>query len=133
MVSKTWLEKFGMAATTVCALHCAVTPFLLLLPLAGLSVLADERLEWLLIGASLALGAINLIPDYLRRHQRLRPLVTFASGVALVLVARLWFEDELHIGTSLAVVGGGAILVSYWINRNLCRACSVCQTTPCDN
>lgn len=126
-MSKTWLERFGVAATTVCALHCAVTPFLVLLPLAGLHVLADEPAEWLLISVSLALGSLNLIPDYLRHHRQLRPLAIFALGFALVLSARLWFEDELHIGTPLAILGAGSMLVAYWINRGLCRACQFCQ------
>ncbi|HEX9004701.1 MAG TPA: MerC domain-containing protein [Blastocatellia bacterium] len=132
-MSKAWLERFGVAATAACALHCAVTPFLVLLPLAGLNVLADEPVEWLLIGVSLGLGALNLIPDYLRHHRRLRPIAIFALGVALVLVARLWFEDELRIGTPLAVLGASALLSAYWINHRLCRTCNVCQTTPTEN
>ena len=126
-MSKTWLERFGVAATTVCALHCAVTPFLVLLPLAGLNVLADESTEWLLITASLGLGTLNLVPDYLRQHRRLRPIAIFALGFALVLSARLWFEDELHIGTPLAVLGASSMIVAYWINRGLCRTCQACQ------
>ena len=127
MVSKTWLEKFGVAATTVCAVHCAVTPFLMLLPLAGLSVLTDERLEWLLVGTSLVLGSLNLMPDYLRHHRQFRPMAIFALGFAFVLVAKLWFEDELRIGIPFAVTGGAMILAAYWINRSLCRACQSCQ------
>lgn len=127
MVSKTWLEKFGVAATTVCALHCAVTPFLMLLPLAGLSVLTDERFEWLLVGASLVFGSFNLMPDYLRHHRQFRPIAIFALGFAFMLVAKLWFEDELRIGIPIAVTGGAMILAAYWINRGLCRACQSCQ------
>ena len=128
MTNQSFLERMGVAATTACAVHCAVTPFLALLPLAGLTVLADERVEWALIGASLALGSLNLIPDYLRHHRRARPIAIFALGFALALAARLWFEDELRVGTPLAVAGAGAILAAYWINRSLCRACQACQT-----
>lgn len=127
-MSKAWLERVGVAATTACALHCAVTPFLVLLPLAGLNVLADEPVEWLLISTSFALGALNLIPDYRRHHRRMKPLAIFALGFALILAARLWFEDELRIGTPLAVAGASSILGAYWINRGLCRACQACQS-----
>jgi hypothetical protein len=127
MTNKSLLERMGVAATTACAVHCAVTPFLALLPLVSLSLLADERIEWALIGASIVLGSLNLIPDYLRHHRRARPLTIFALGFALVLAARLWFEDELRIGTPLAVAGTGAILAAYWINRTLCRSCQACQ------
>ena len=127
-MSKAWLERFGVAATTACALHCAVTPFLVLLPLAGLNVLADEPVEWLLISTSFALGALNLIPDYLRHHRRMKPLAIFALGFALVLTARLRFEDELRVGTFLAVLGASLILGAYGINRSLCRACEACQS-----
>lgn len=128
MMNKLSLEKLGVAATTACAVHCAVTPFLTLLPLVGLSLLADERIEWTLIGASLVLGLLSLIPDYLRHHRRANPLAIFALGFALVLTARLRFEDELYIGTPLAVLGASLILGAYWINRSLCRACEACRT-----
>lgn len=126
-MSKSLLERFGVAATTACAVHCVITPFLSLLPFVGLSLLADERVEWTLIGSSLALGSLSLIPDYLRRHRRARPIALFALGFALVLTARLWFEDELRIGTPTAVIGAGLILTAYWINRSLCRTCQTCQ------
>ena len=133
MMNKLSLEKLGVAATTACAVHCAVTPFLTLLPLVGLSLLADERIEWTLIGASLVLGLLSLIPDYLRHHRRANQLAIFVLGFGLVLVARLWFEDELRIGTPLAILGAGSILFAYWINRNLCRTCSACQTAASEN
>lgn len=132
-MDKSLLERFGIAATTACAVHCVITPFLSLLPFVGSGLLADEHVEWLLICVSLAMGSLNLFPDYLRHHQRLRPLAIFALGGALVLAARLWFEDELQIGTPLAVLGAGAILGAYWINRRLCQTCNVCQTTPTEN
>lgn len=126
-MSKSLLERFGIAATAACAVHCVITPFLGLLPFVGLSLLADERVEWSLIGSSLALGSLSLIPDYLRHHRRARPIALFALGFALVLGARLWFEDELRIGAPTAVIGAGLILTAYWINRSLCRTCQVCQ------
>jgi hypothetical protein len=128
MVNKLSLKKLGVAATAACAVHCAVTPFLTLLPLIGLSVLADERIEWALLGSSLVLGSLSLIPDYLRHHRRAKPIAIFALGFALLLVARLWFEEELKIGTPMAVIGAGSILTAYWINRSLCRTCRSCHT-----
>jgi hypothetical protein len=98
-----------------------------LLPLIGLSVLADERIEWALLGSSLVLGSLSLIPDYLRHHRRAKPIAIFALGFALVLAARLWFEEELKIGTPMAVIGAGSILMAYWINRSLCRTCQSCR------
>jgi hypothetical protein len=126
-VSKSLLERFGIAATTACAVHCVITPFLSLLPFVGWSLLADERVEWTLIGSSLAFGSLSLIPDYLRLHRRAKPVALFALGFALVLAARLWFEEEVSLGTPTAVIGAGLILAAYWINRSLCRTCQVCH------
>ncbi|MDX2033765.1 MAG: MerC domain-containing protein [Blastocatellia bacterium] len=123
MVNKSLLEKIGVAATTACAVHCAVTPFVTLLPLAGLGMLADERVEWSLLASSLALGLLSLIPDYLRHHRRARPIAIFAIGFSFVLIARLAFEEKPAIGTPMAVFGAGLILAAYWINRTLCRGC----------
>lgn len=124
--SKSTIERLGIAASTVCAIHCAVTPFLSLLPLIGLGVLADERVEWILLGASLVLGSLSLIPGYLRHHRRIKPIAFFAAGFAFVITAHLLFEDNLRISTPAALIGAGLILTAYWLNRGLCRTCHTC-------
>ncbi|MFN0110276.1 MAG: MerC domain-containing protein [Blastocatellia bacterium] len=116
-----------MAATMACAVHCVVTPFLSLLPLVGIGFLADERIEWGLLLASLSLSSLSLIPDYLRHHRQAKPIVLFAAGFALLLIARLWFEEKLHLETPAIFLGAALILTAYWINRGLCRACRTCQ------
>ena len=63
-------DRFGMAASFLCAVHCALLPFVLaLLPVIGLGFLADHRFErgFVLFAASLA--AIVLVTGF-RRHHR---------------------------------------------------------------
>lgn len=55
-----WLDLTGTAVSWVCLIHCLALPFLIaLLPLAGLSFLLDERIEWVIIGVSVAVGAFR--------------------------------------------------------------------------
>lgn len=103
-------------------------PLLSLLPLVGISFLTDERIEWALLIASLSLSSLSLIPDYFRHHHRTEPFALLAAGGALLLAARLWFEEELRIGTPMVVLGAGIILTAYWFNRGLCQACQTCHT-----
>lgn len=110
-----------------CAMHCVATPFLSLLPLVGIGFLTDERIEWGLLLASLSLSSLSLIPDYLHQHRRAKPIVLFAAGFVLLLIARLWFEEQLHLETSAIFLGAMLILTAYWINRSLCRTCQTCR------
>jgi hypothetical protein len=56
-----YLDAAGTAAALACAVHCALMPLALtLLPLAGLGFLADEAVEWALVGLSAVLGVTSL-------------------------------------------------------------------------
>lgn len=121
------LDRIGVIASCVCAVHCAATPFLLaLLPLFGLGVVADPRTEWVLVIVSSVLGISSLLPAYIGKHQKTRPLVVFAIGLALIFFARVSFEDTLQAEIPFVAFGALLIAGSHFLNSRLCRACPVC-------
>ena len=121
------LDRIGVVASFVCAVHCAVMPFIIgLLPLFGLGVFSDRRTEWALVAISLIVGLSSLLPAYLGKHKRTRPLVLFTIGLALIFIARVTFEDTLRAEIPFVVFGALLIAGSHFLNRRLCRACPVC-------
>lgn len=129
------LDKVGASASALCALHCALMPFVLsVLPILGLGFLADERAEWGLLLLSVILATSSLCVGY-RSHRSRRPLAIASVGVTMLLIARLthhqhhaWDGDvrDLFPGAFCAVIGGLSIAGAHWINRGLCRSCHAC-------
>jgi len=120
------LDRVGMAASFICAVHCVLTPLLFtLLPLFGLTFLKDERFDWAFIVISIIIGITSLIPSYLKKHRALLPIILFGFGVVLLITAR----HLESLSTELPVVLGGGLLVvtAHKVNRHLCRNCEKCQ------
>jgi len=118
------LDRIGMVASCVCAVHCALMPIVFgVLSLLGLGVLTDESAEWMLISVTIVVGAASLVPSNLQHHRRAKPLVLFACGVGCVLVGRLLFEDNAVVETLAVFAGALLIAVAHSVNRRLCRVC----------
>lgn len=122
------LDKAGAGASFLCALHCTVMPFFTtLFPLVGVSFLAEEWIEWLLIGISALLGIGSLCMGH-REHRRKRALAILSFGLALIVLGRIAEEREMEgIGVPFVVVGGFTIAAAHILNRKLCLSCRLCQ------
>lgn len=90
-----------------------------LLPLIGLGLVANENSEALLVGMALAACIVSLLPSYLRRHRQLHPLLLFVLGASLILAARSWFEDKMHIEVPVVVLGALLIATAHRVNLKL--------------
>ncbi|MDQ3011039.1 MAG: MerC domain-containing protein [Acidobacteriota bacterium] len=122
-----YLDRVGVAASLLCAVHCALMPLLLgFLPLFGLKFLADETTEWMFFASAFIIGALSLLPSYARRHSRIGPLLFFTIGVGIILVARLTF-GESRFEMPAAVAGASLIATAHLINHRLCRTCLNCR------
>ena len=115
-----------MSASLACAVHCAVFPLILAaLPALGLAWLDSEWVDWtmVLLPAGIALRAHQ---GGFTVHRRCLP-----AGVAVV--------GLLTIVTTICLLKGnasqhymqasGAVVVasSHFLNRHLCRTCTVCM------
>jgi hypothetical protein len=122
------LDRAGATASLVCAIHCALMPLALtLLPLFGLAFLADERLEWTLVGASALLGITSLCLGY-REHRSRRALAVLAAGLGLLAAGRIAESHQTGMwGAVAAVMGGILVATSHLINRRLCDTCHACN------
>jgi hypothetical protein len=113
------LERIGLCASMLCAVHCVVMPLVLVAqPLfhwLRISRVADNTLLAVAAGVGVVVCARNF-----RRHRDIGPLVLLFVGLAAVGVGRYFVVVPL--------IMGGPLVMSYalWLNRRLC-ACPTCH------
>ncbi|MCH2209820.1 MAG: MerC domain-containing protein [Fuerstiella sp.] len=89
-----WRDFLGIAASLVCAVHCAAMPFLIAyLPALGLSFLADESFHQWMTVTCLLLALIAFVPGW-RTHRRWLPGMTAGVGLIIIASAAYGHTDE---------------------------------------
>jgi MerC mercury resistance protein len=127
MTAGTRLDRLGTAASLVCAAHCAAMPSLIgMLPLVGLAFLANEQIELMLVGLSLAIGSLSLIPSYARKHRQWRPLLLFVFGASSIIVVKT-LEEGSRLEAPTMIIGALLIAIAHMVNLRLCRSCATCH------
>lgn len=112
--SRKWqlADRIGAIASFLCAIHCALLPFVLaLLPVIGLEFLADHRFERGFVLFACALASVALIRGF-RRHQQPLPLLLAAPGLALLLLGVTYAEGYSIVLHSVLVTCGGLLLAA---------------------
>lgn len=105
-------DRLGATASFLCAIHCAALPFVLaILPLLGLSFLADHAFERDFVLCAAALAMFALINGY-RRHHRSLPLRLAIPGLCLLVFGVTVAEHISIIVHSVMVTCGGLLLAS---------------------
>jgi hypothetical protein len=127
------LDTMGASASALCAIHCALMPFVVTaLPLIGLGFLAERWAEWAFLGVAATLATLSLCLGQ-REHRSRGPLAVASVGVVLLLCAQGGHhhvdDGHIHIEWSvmaLKVLGGLTLAAAHLVNRRLCRACKSC-------
>lgn len=125
------LSRIGALASLVCAIHCALTPIVLLsLPFilahsSGewngiLEMMFGERTEWLFLGAIGLLAGFGLLTTY-SVHRDKRPACVSGIGVGLLLISRVWMDHQSPGEIALDITGASVIAWAGFWNRRLCR------------
>lgn len=117
------LDRYGMALSIVCAVHCALLPIgMSLLAASGLSWLAGPRFEWSIIAGAFVLGSWRLVKSF-ARHRNPQALILFGIGLAFFAAAKSsWFHFPYQ--EAWFMVGGGtSIALAHFRNLRLCSCC----------
>jgi hypothetical protein len=123
MIKALNLDKIGITASTACAIHCALLPFVLtLLPLWGLDFLASPVTEISMILLSLILGAWSLGKSYRKVHHRVLPIIILILGFACIVTGH--FSGISILEPILIPAGGFAIASAHFLNLKLAKTCS---------
>jgi hypothetical protein len=122
-------DRLGIGVSLTCAIHCAATGALSLLPsLASTSLgAAGEALEWLeapLLAGALLVGLWSLVPSYRTEHGRPLPLALFLVGLAHLVASRL-----VEGGAEIVLTVAGVALVATAHALNL-RYCGLSHGSP---
>lgn len=106
-------DRVGATASFLCAIHCALLPFVLtLLPLLGLGFLASHGFERGFVMFAVVLALVALVIGY-RRHRRALPLFLAVPGLLLLVVGiALVDRQDILILHSLLVTCGGLLVAS---------------------
>jgi hypothetical protein len=124
LLSHSNVDRVGACVSAACAVHCAIVPVgAMTLPLLGIGVLADERLEQTVLLMSLALASVSICWG-LRVHRQWRILVPFLGALLCILVGRGLVTGILE--TVFVVAGASFFVLAHLLNRRLCQACTRC-------
>ncbi|HET6432626.1 MerC domain-containing protein [Dyella sp.] len=110
-------DRVGAAASFLCAIHCALLPFVLaLLPLIGLEFLASHTFERWFVVFACALALFSLIRGY-RRHRLSQPLAFALPGLALLLLGVTVAEGySVAMHSTMVTLGGLMVAFSHFLN-----------------
>jgi len=123
------LDRIGISAASLCALHCILLPVLLpALPLLGLSFLADHWWEHVFLIISAVIGSIALFSGFKRYHRRLYPFYLLFLGIGVY-----WQKHDFSTSTQpfIIVLGASLIIAAHFINLRLCNSCKKCADHHC--
>ena len=94
-------DRVGAVASFLCAIHCALLPFMIAaLPFLGMEFLADHRFERGFVMFACVLALLVLVRGF-RRHRWSLPLLLAAPGLGLLLLGHRkgasWSGSQLSI------------------------------------
>lgn len=81
---RSWLDRLGIGASLLCAIHCLAAPFLLLLLPAAGSIWSHPAVHWVLAVLVVPLALWVLYKGY-RKHGNKLTLVAASLGAMLIL------------------------------------------------
>ena len=120
----------GVSAATACAIHCALMPlFISSLPFFGINLLHNIFFETGMILLAIIIGGISLRHGYLRHHHRMLPLISFISGMGLLIVNQFLTQPAL----SIIIPATAMIILAYYLNWKFCRQAKHCHATDCNH
>lgn len=120
-----YLDHFGIGVSLMCAIHCALLPLIItVLPLLGLSFIANPYFETAIILTSLIIGYSSMIKSF-RTHANSKPLLLLSWGFVLILFGHFFSGEKfewLFLG-----VGGLTVAAAHYYNWHLQKHSHQCE------
>jgi hypothetical protein len=111
-------DAVGIAASLLCAIHCAILPLAVAsLPVFGINIIHNAPFEYGMIGLAFVIGTGALWHGFRRHHRRLTPWLLFTGGISLLLAKQLWHQYELGILPFAVLLVIGAHILNYRLSR----------------
>jgi uncharacterized membrane protein len=118
-----FLDRMAISASVLCALHCLVTPLLLIaVPVISSSFVVDDEFHKILVMFVLPVSLVALFIGCRRHKDR---IVLVLGGLGLIaLVSIAYFGHDLlgEVGEKVAtVISGGILAIGHLRNYRLCH------------
>ncbi len=119
------IDRYGMALSIGCAIHCAVLPVgMSLLTASGLTWIAGPRFEWAILACTFILASWRLLKSFVR-HRNPASLYLFGAGLIFFAAAKMvWFNFPYNEAWFM-MAGGLLVATAHFRNLRLCACCHV--------
>lgn len=117
-------DKLGIFISSLCAIHCLVTPlFVFILPTLGMS-LHHPLFHWTIALLVIPLGVFAFWQGY-KHHHHLSVLITGILGISIVGLAALLPHSWIHFfgHDVVTIIGSIFLITAHYLNRRACRHC----------
>lgn len=122
-------QKVSIWLSSLCLIHCLITPFILIL-LPSISTFFSGWVELVLVIGIFPISMIAFFPIWIKHKNKIR-LVEFLSGLSLIAIAQFIIYFHEHGGYSLEsifemllmVLGTGLIAYATYRNRRHTHHC----------
>ncbi len=122
-------DRLGIIASTLCFVHCILTPVVMSLSSVWAHYLPSEEGFHRVLAVMVAgIGCFAVINGY-RKHRRSRVLFLMGSGLSLIF-AGAYMGDRLlsHIAEIAVTMTGSSLMIgAHLINHTFCRSCEQCE------
>lgn len=125
------LDRIGIALSTLCAVHCVLTPIVILsLPIMARFYVAHPWFHYVMALLIVPVGVLAFVRGY-RHHHNLKVLALGIPGLFLVGIFPMIFHSGISMMRGLSiwteptilVIGSVCLIVAHWNNRRSC-ACA---------
>jgi hypothetical protein len=117
-------DRFGIAASSLCAVHCGLGAVLVGVTATG-GFLFEEPVELALVGVAVVLAILAVAAGW-RRHRRAAPLWIAGAGILVLAVARLGVEGG-SAEVALSVAGAAVLVSAHVVNLRLLARAAACS------
>jgi divalent metal cation (Fe/Co/Zn/Cd) transporter len=121
-------DALGIAASSACAIHCAVLPLLLTsLPILGVNIINNIGFEIFMIVLAMGVGLYSLNHGFKRHHHQKLPMVIFIGGMIFLLLKQVLHAYQLW----LLIPGVSMIIAAHYLNYRQCQKANHCHKEDC--
>ncbi len=125
------LDKIGIYASIICAIHCALLPLIIVfLPTFFVSLFINDFVEWTFLLITFLIGIVSLCFGY-NKHKSYKVFPIISIGFIILLMSKILIHNYKHNTpfylNVIMLVGGFIIALSHHINNRLCNTCVKCK------
>jgi hypothetical protein len=123
--SRSWADTLGVWTSSLCFVHCLLTPVLLSFSAVAAHFLpSEERTHRSLALIVALLGTIALVNGF-RTHRRARVILLMAAGLACIFGGAWWGDRLPSHATEVGVtfLGSSLMIAAHRLNHTFCKSC----------